>query len=939
MEKLSTKYSKAIALGCALLVAGASIPAMNFGTETVEAAETYNYAKGLQYSMYFYDANMCGTEVGETSALDWRDDCHTDDAKVSTSYGTLDLSGGYHDAGDHVKFGLPQAYSASMLGWGYYEFKDAYTSTGQSSHMQTISQYFADYFKNCTVLDSSGNVTAFCYQVGDGDTDHSEWCSPEDQNIDRPVQFATSSNPATDIVCNTVGALAFNYKNFGDTESLTYAKALYKFAKNNSKQIASQGIGSFYVSDSYIDDLMWSAAALYVATGDKTYISDANTFLSDSGNSYAFCSDWPLCWGNMWPAVNLIFGKVGSGISSQYGDVTAQMMEQVEKTMTSFQSKTTLDGTYVCFDDWGSARYNTAMQLVGLVYDKYNNTSKYTSWAKTQMDYLMGNNSKNLCYITGFADNSVTNPHHRAASGLSTFPTENTTITMGNTLIGALVGGPMKDGSYLDQVSQYKYTEVAIDYNAGFVGAMAGLYLKYGSGQSVDSSIKGVSNGGSTTTTTTTVTTPKETTSVTSSSSVTTSKSSTTTTPTVTTSPIVTSQDIVTSKVNETISNGGSLTIPINSIVKDGDKVLSINVDMSSVNGNNIGTMNGQITIDTEDSQLTGNLTSINSSSGTIAIEIPSGTNLNLDGNITINVWWSECGTINIDNVSATLETETSQTSITTVPTSTGSTTSSNTTTSIATVEDTINVNVNKPINPTVEGSNTYNTPLSDLLPEGSTLESLTFTITSNNGNIGGINGGFGISVTEDCPYGEDYWYNDTEGYSTTVSGNSVEVTWTIPDSIKPYIDRDGVVMLGVWWADCGEVTLKSVTSKVSTQTIITESTITSTSSSDIDETTKATTTSNTQVTTTVSSVDQSTTSSTTSTSTEDLVWGDVTCDGNVKSNDLLLLKKYLLGVSSLPEQALKNSDVTHDGKVATNDLLKLKKFLLGLISASDLAN
>ena len=36
--------------------------------------------------------------------------------------GCVDLTGGWHDAGDHVKFGLPGSYSASTVGWGYYEF-------------------------------------------------------------------------------------------------------------------------------------------------------------------------------------------------------------------------------------------------------------------------------------------------------------------------------------------------------------------------------------------------------------------------------------------------------------------------------------------------------------------------------------------------------------------------------------------------------------------------------------------------------------------------------------------------------------------------------------------------------------------------------------------------------------------------------------------------
>jgi hypothetical protein len=87
---------------------------------TASAADSDNYAKLLQYSMYFYDANMCGSEVSSKSALEWRGNCHTGD----------DADGGFHDAGDHAMFGLPQGFSASTLGWSYYEFKDAYNETG-----------------------------------------------------------------------------------------------------------------------------------------------------------------------------------------------------------------------------------------------------------------------------------------------------------------------------------------------------------------------------------------------------------------------------------------------------------------------------------------------------------------------------------------------------------------------------------------------------------------------------------------------------------------------------------------------------------------------------------------------------------------------------------------------------------------------------------------
>lgn len=82
---------------------------------------------------------------------------------------------------------------------------------------------------------------------------------------------------------------------------------------------------------------------------------------------------------------------------------------------------------------------------------------------------------------------------------------------------------------------------------------------------------------------------------------------------------------------------------------------------------------------------------------------------------------------------------------------------------------------------------------------------------------------------------------------------------------------------------------------------------------------------------TTTGTTDETTTDTTIDPNVKTLL-GDVNCDGFVKSNDLLLLKKYLLGLDDLSEQSFKNSDINGDGSVKSNDLLTLKKYLLGLI-------
>ncbi|MCR5625026.1 MAG: glycoside hydrolase family 9 protein, partial [Lachnospiraceae bacterium] len=200
-------------------------------TINVSKISEFNYAKLLQESLYFYDANMCGPDVDSNSAFTWRSACHTADQNTSvtidgTTY-SVDVSGGFHDAGDHAKFGLPQGYAASTLALSYYEFKDAFNALGQTEHLKLILDHFCDYFKRCTVYNTSGDVAGFVYQVGEKNSDHNYWGAPENQSGSRQVFVASGSNPATDEVSVAVAALALNYVNFGNEEYLSLAKDLF----------------------------------------------------------------------------------------------------------------------------------------------------------------------------------------------------------------------------------------------------------------------------------------------------------------------------------------------------------------------------------------------------------------------------------------------------------------------------------------------------------------------------------------------------------------------------------------------------------------------------------------------------------------------------------------------------------------------------------------
>ncbi|MCM1499013.1 MAG: glycoside hydrolase family 9 protein [Clostridium sp.] len=417
----------------------------------------YNFAKLLQYSLYFYDANMCGELEGKC-AVDWRKNCHLADKKATYNGKTVDVSGGFHDAGDHDKFGLPQGYTASMLGIGYYEYKDAYTKTGQTSHFKTILDYFCDYFVRCTVLDGSGNAQAFCYQVGDGSS-HSYWVSAEKENINRPAYFADSSNPATDQVSEAAAALAIHYLNFGNETYLDYAKKLFAMAKKNKKAAKTTDNGTFYTSSSWADDYCLAAAWLYKATKDSDYLSEYN---ANKGAIEA--GAWPS-WDQVGPYA-LAYG--GDDFSPLAANATA-----------TINQTTTISNGYAYLCMWGSARYNSNIQLEGLIYDKNTDKDQYTTWANGQMKFLLGNSADKRCYVVGYNENSSKYPHHRSSSGYGGFPDSGyQTAVQAHVLMGALVGGiEGSDGTYHDSSADYYCNEVAIDYNAAFTGAVAALYL------------------------------------------------------------------------------------------------------------------------------------------------------------------------------------------------------------------------------------------------------------------------------------------------------------------------------------------------------------------------------------------------------------------------------------------------------------------------------
>lgn len=480
-----------------------------------------NYAKLLQYSLYFYDANYCGIGAGEKSHIAWRDDCHTENI----------ANGGFHDAGDGIICGLTEGFTASTLGWFYYEYKDEFQKTGTYAHLKDITNEFAQFFKNCTTLDGDGNVTNFIYEIGDDGIDHGKWRAPELMPQRGSNEYYSTTNGASNVAAQYAAALAQNYINFGNEEDLNYAKALYAFAAKYRTMTYDQ---STYTDKSVEDDIAWAAGWLYLATNEQPYL-DANS--KDTSTTNDWVNDY--YYGGVWLGAAIINAEITGNWDKP--------VNYIQSVVNSNQNK------FYVMNSWGSARHNTLMQTCAMIATKHKEDSgaDFSEWCKGQMDMILGKNNANVCLVVGYNDVSATSPHHRAASGLyvgdgweewNSWNGDYASVPTSHTLYGALCGGPTsEDFSTFRKLDAKDATsnEVALDYQVGLVGAAVGLYNAYGTGSVVDTigddvtvypEEVAVANGQSTPTETTTTTTTTQTTTQTTTSTDTETTTTTTTT-------------------------------------------------------------------------------------------------------------------------------------------------------------------------------------------------------------------------------------------------------------------------------------------------------------------------------------------------------------------------------------------------------------------------
>ena len=113
----------------------------------------------------------------------------------------VDLTGGYYDAGDNVKFGFPMAFTTTLLAWSIIDFGRV-MGTEQRNAVKAL-RWGTDYLLKATAVPGVVFV-----QVGDPYSDHNCWERPEDMDTRRTVYKIDHNNPGSDVAGETAAALA-----------------------------------------------------------------------------------------------------------------------------------------------------------------------------------------------------------------------------------------------------------------------------------------------------------------------------------------------------------------------------------------------------------------------------------------------------------------------------------------------------------------------------------------------------------------------------------------------------------------------------------------------------------------------------------------------------------------------------------------------------------
>ncbi|XP_042486014.1 endoglucanase 16-like [Macadamia integrifolia] len=451
----------------------------------------FNYKEALTKSLIFLEAQRSG-KLPAPSRLNWRGDSALDDGKEAN----VDLSGGYYDAGDNVKYGLPMAFTVTTLAWAATFYNRELQEAGELQNVMDAMKWGTDY-----LLKASAKRNHLWVQVGDPVKDHECWMRPENMKTPRTVLEIDENHPGTEIAGETSAALAASSIAFRGVDRayarslLNKAKLLFEFARTHKGTF--DGECPFYCSYSgFNDELLWAATWLHMASRKPIYLK----YIQEESISASVAEfSWDLKYAGAQVLLSKLYFEGEKSLENFKTQADSFVCSVIPES--PYKQVFITPGGLVHMRDGANTQYVTSNALLLSVYGdllaKHNQKVKcgnldleathLLSFAKKQMDYLLGDNPQGRSYMVGFGKNPPTRAHHRGSSVPVLSPDADVSCPMTfvnwfskdvpnpNELTGAIVGGPDRFDNFVDQRWASAMLEPATYINSLAVGALAKL--------------------------------------------------------------------------------------------------------------------------------------------------------------------------------------------------------------------------------------------------------------------------------------------------------------------------------------------------------------------------------------------------------------------------------------------------------------------------------
>ncbi len=502
------------------------------------------YSSMLHDALNYFYQNRSGINIeeqyitsGDKSALARSAGHTTDNAEIEQvwgyngSSGTVDVTGGWYDAGDHGKYVVNGGFSLWMMQNQYetalkYGYADAYAdgtmsipenNNGNPDLLDEARWEMEWMFK---MIVDSGEYEGMAYHKAHDEKWTALGIAPADDEMKRIVK-----PPTTAATLNLAACAAQAYRLWKDIDPdfaeqcLEAAENAYKAAKKHPDMLAplDESIGGGAYGDTDVDDeFYWAACELFLATGDDSYYEDAEDsdfFLKlpvSLGGGESVDTVGSFDWGNTAALGTFSFALNEDSINSKdYKKAIDNILSAADhyieleenqgyglpygQSTLSYNDK---DKGYI----WGSNSFVLDNSVVMAYAYLLSGDDSYMDGVLGGVDYILGRNAMDYSYVTGYGTHAIEFPHHRYWANQidAGFPKAPNGVLSGGPNSGMqdpwVQGSGWKKGEiapqkcYLDHIEAWSVNECTINWNASLAWVI-GFTAQENGGISVDGAI------------------------------------------------------------------------------------------------------------------------------------------------------------------------------------------------------------------------------------------------------------------------------------------------------------------------------------------------------------------------------------------------------------------------------------------------------------------